>query len=200
MDYENNLTDGGNIYDFTYYHPQQNNNEIMNNIMNSMSNMIDNIYNPEDGYNTDIDDAEIDNDEDNDGESGRDQPVFNASYNDPIFNVLSDNYSRDVNYLYNPMLDRGFGIRNNINNRDVMTELTVNMNNINFGIRDITGFSTCFMNPVGMNCSICITDYEPESKSFILLKCSHSFCRDCIEEWFKDHSVCPLCRHNFLNN
>lgn len=25
----------------------------------------------------------------------------------------------------------------------------------------------------------------------------HEFCRKCIEGWFKEHTTCPLCRHQF---
>lgn len=41
-----------------------------------------------------------------------------------------------------------------------------------------------------MQCPIC-TD---KIKDIIELECSHSFCRECIREWFKQKHTCPVCR------
>lgn len=40
-------------------------------------------------------------------------------------------------------------------------------------------------------CAIC---FEIKTNETRLSNCSHSFCRDCIENWKKDHIDCPLCR------
>jgi len=45
-------------------------------------------------------------------------------------------------------------------------------------------------------CSICLNSYDP-GQIICLSKnprCNHVFHQDCIEEWLKDHSDCPLCR------
>ncbi|CAJ1939518.1 unnamed protein product [Cylindrotheca closterium] len=45
-------------------------------------------------------------------------------------------------------------------------------------------------------CSICLQSYEP-GQTICLAKntnCKHVFHQDCIEEWLRDHSDCPLCR------
>ena len=47
-------------------------------------------------------------------------------------------------------------------------------------------------------CSICFEDLEV-GKNMLRLDCEgkHEFCQTCIEGWFKNHSTCPLCRHQF---
>ncbi|CAJ1939522.1 unnamed protein product [Cylindrotheca closterium] len=51
---------------------------------------------------------------------------------------------------------------------------------------------------IGANaeCSICLQMYEPGQTICLAknTKCKHVFHQDCIEEWLKDHSDCPLCR------
>ncbi|CAJ1939528.1 unnamed protein product [Cylindrotheca closterium] len=49
-------------------------------------------------------------------------------------------------------------------------------------------------------CSICLQSYEP-GQTICLAKntnCKHVFHQDCIEEWLRDHSDCPLCRVNLV--
>lgn len=49
-------------------------------------------------------------------------------------------------------------------------------------------------------CSICLQSYNP-GQTICLAKnplCKHVFHHDCIEEWLKDHSDCPLCRVNLV--
>lgn len=43
-------------------------------------------------------------------------------------------------------------------------------------------------------CSICICDYEKDSKVTELTNCKHLFCTPCIETWFQTSTSCPLCR------
>lgn len=53
-----------------------------------------------------------------------------------------------------------------------------------------------------MDCGICIQNFSeiPEKKKYFTL-CSHSFCKDCFEEWEKvcvnenRDVVCPMCRY-----
>ena len=43
------------------------------------------------------------------------------------------------------------------------------------------------------NCSICIVDFEKEDKISIT-NCNHIFHTDCITEWGKYKTECPICR------
>lgn len=42
------------------------------------------------------------------------------------------------------------------------------------------------------HCSICLSDLQ-EKRAAILVKCKHSFHRECIESWFKSRPTCPEC-------
>ncbi|ORX60975.1 hypothetical protein BCR36DRAFT_365560 [Piromyces finnis] len=42
-------------------------------------------------------------------------------------------------------------------------------------------------------CSICLLNYEKNDELRILL-CTHSFHKECIDNWFKTSSTCPICR------
>ncbi|XP_047334903.1 RING-H2 finger protein ATL2 [Impatiens glandulifera] len=48
--------------------------------------------------------------------------------------------------------------------------------------------------PEGLECAVCLSDFEQGEKGRIMPKCSHSFHIDCIDMWFHSHSTCPLCR------
>lgn len=43
-----------------------------------------------------------------------------------------------------------------------------------------------------MECSICLSNIEERAA---LQPCAHEFCKGCITEWFRSHTIsCPLCR------
>tara|TARA_B100001093_G_scaffold500131_1_gene550240 strand:+ start:4565 stop:5110 length:546 start_codon:yes stop_codon:yes gene_type:complete len=50
----------------------------------------------------------------------------------------------------------------------------------------------------GTQCSICLENFTNES-NVINLDCNHLFHRDCIIQWFRRHSTCPVCRHSQNN-
>jgi len=45
-----------------------------------------------------------------------------------------------------------------------------------------------------LECAVCLEKFEDEESLRLLPKCSHVFHTECIDEWFKSHSTCPLCR------
>ncbi len=44
-------------------------------------------------------------------------------------------------------------------------------------------------------CPICM-DHDKFAKSWVKLKCSHCFHRDCIDLWFEKKQTCPICVRN----
>ncbi|KAK9715368.1 hypothetical protein RND81_06G160400 [Saponaria officinalis] len=46
----------------------------------------------------------------------------------------------------------------------------------------------------GLQCSVCLTDFEEIEILRLLPKCKHGFHIECIDQWLKSHSSCPLCR------
>lgn len=51
-------------------------------------------------------------------------------------------------------------------------------------------------------CSICLEEFEPESKLFISPECGHGFCLDCIGKWVyvQRDLACPNCKTPFCRN
>jgi hypothetical protein len=46
---------------------------------------------------------------------------------------------------------------------------------------------------VECDCFVCLDKVSNETEN-VYLPCKHSFCKKCIEPWFKDHDTCPACR------
>ncbi|KAJ7571002.1 hypothetical protein O6H91_01G144600 [Diphasiastrum complanatum] len=46
----------------------------------------------------------------------------------------------------------------------------------------------------GLECAVCLCDFEEKEVGRTLPKCSHSFHTACIDLWFISNSTCPLCR------
>lgn len=43
------------------------------------------------------------------------------------------------------------------------------------------------------SCAICIDHYENDSTVAILEKCNHMYHEECISEWLKKSTACPMC-------
>ena len=48
-----------------------------------------------------------------------------------------------------------------------------------------------------MQCSICLEKISDEYQS--VLKCDHTFHKECIDKWFEKSHRCPLCRNSLFN-
>ena len=48
-----------------------------------------------------------------------------------------------------------------------------------------------------MDCSICFDKITGEDQS--VLKCDHTFHKECIDKWFEKSHRCPLCRNSLFN-
>lgn len=48
--------------------------------------------------------------------------------------------------------------------------------------------------PEGLECAVCLSEFEENEKGRLLPKCNHSFHIECIDMWFHSHSTCPICR------
>jgi len=49
------------------------------------------------------------------------------------------------------------------------------------------------------NCTICLEDFKIKDK-LIYLPCFHLFHKDCIVNWVKSNSTCPLCKLDINDN
>lgn len=48
--------------------------------------------------------------------------------------------------------------------------------------------------PEGLECAVCLSEFEDDEMGRLLPKCNHSFHIECIDMWFHSHSTCPICR------
>lgn len=46
----------------------------------------------------------------------------------------------------------------------------------------------------GLDCAVCLCEFEDNEKARLLPNCGHSFHVECIDMWFRSHSTCPVCR------
>ncbi|MCD9559897.1 hypothetical protein HAX54_018225 [Datura stramonium] len=46
----------------------------------------------------------------------------------------------------------------------------------------------------GIDCSVCLTEFEEDESLRLLPKCSHAFHVPCIDTWLSSHMNCPVCR------
>lgn len=46
----------------------------------------------------------------------------------------------------------------------------------------------------GLDCAVCLCEFEENEKARLLPNCRHSFHIECIDMWFRSHSTCPVCR------
>lgn len=46
----------------------------------------------------------------------------------------------------------------------------------------------------GLDCAVCLSEFEEGESGRVLPNCKHSFHIECIDMWFQSHSTCPLCR------
>lgn len=48
----------------------------------------------------------------------------------------------------------------------------------------------------GLECAICLNEFEDQSILRLLTKCSHVFHQECIDLWLKTNTSCPVCRQS----
>lgn len=48
----------------------------------------------------------------------------------------------------------------------------------------------------GLECSICLVEFEDDSMLRLLTACCHVFHQECIDLWLESHKTCPFCRGN----
>ncbi|KAI9106502.1 hypothetical protein K1719_022030 [Acacia pycnantha] len=47
----------------------------------------------------------------------------------------------------------------------------------------------------GLECAVCLTQFETVEVLRLLPKCKHAFHVECVDTWLDAHSTCPLCRY-----
>ena len=48
------------------------------------------------------------------------------------------------------------------------------------------------------NCIICFENFK-ENEMILKLNCFHIFHKNCIENWLKNYSICPICKNEKIN-
>ncbi|PKA63147.1 RING-H2 finger protein ATL72 [Apostasia shenzhenica] len=47
-------------------------------------------------------------------------------------------------------------------------------------------------------CPVCLSDFEDGNAVCLLPECAHCFHVECIDQWLRSHSTCPVCRASLL--
>ena len=47
-------------------------------------------------------------------------------------------------------------------------------------------------------CIICLCHYDKDYHKVKTLKCNHTLCENCFEQWYKIKESCPVCRRNLF--
>lgn len=56
-------------------------------------------------------------------------------------------------------------------------------------------FSSLKGSKEGLECTVCLSQFEYTEILRLLPKCKHAFHMNCIDKWLENHSSCPLCRN-----
>ncbi|GLT90770.1 hypothetical protein SLE2022_086880 [Rubroshorea leprosula] len=62
--------------------------------------------------------------------------------------------------------------------------------------RTLLGESRRLPNPNDNTCPICLSEYQPKEALRTIPDCKHYFHADCIDEWLRMNTTCPLCRNS----
>ncbi|KAL7166338.1 hypothetical protein ACSBR2_037085 [Camellia fascicularis] len=58
-------------------------------------------------------------------------------------------------------------------------------------------FSSLKGSKQGLECVVCLSEFEDTEVLRLLPKCGHAFHVNCIDNWLESHSSCPLCLYKF---
>ncbi|XP_042064311.1 putative RING-H2 finger protein ATL21A [Salvia splendens] len=64
----------------------------------------------------------------------------------------------------------------------------------------VLGESKRLPGPNGVTCPICLVDYCPKDILRCIPECQHCFHSECVDEWLRLNSSCPLCRNSPSNS
>ncbi|KAK7384981.1 hypothetical protein VNO78_30686 [Psophocarpus tetragonolobus] len=57
-------------------------------------------------------------------------------------------------------------------------------------------FSSLKGSKQGLECTVCLSQFEDAEILRLLPKCKHAFHMNCIDKWLENHTSCPLCRND----
>ena len=132
-------------------------------------------------------------------------PSFTGSLNryesdldiyDSVYNYTYSTYSRNrYNFYYDYLMssdeDMNRALQQSLNEQPTLerSEHIINIPSDEYiNVKDNDNKSCC----------ICLVDFEDNSKISILPKCNHIFHTECIIEWGKYKTSCPVCRNTCI--
>ncbi|MCD7451439.1 hypothetical protein HAX54_011846 [Datura stramonium] len=93
-----------------------------------------------------------------------------------------------------------WNLRNNPNGTPIGTRISANGQGLDPAI--IKSFPTFTYSSVkdyrkekyGLECAICLVEFEDDSLLRLVTSCNHVYHQDCIDLWLESHKTCPVCR------
>jgi hypothetical protein len=163
--------------------------------------------NENDNYNNNNNDNNNDNNMENDNiNNSYMYSSYNGLNNYGHYNniaVNTNNFNTNNINLYNSTLYRGFNTDTSINTNTSIDSLSSYLHSIKLksGLDKVELFKYSKKEECNQptDCPICLCSY-PKKTLFYIMKCSHSFCINCCEEWFSNNFICPLCRTDYNTN
>ena len=123
-------------------------------------------------------------------------PIDNRNNLNSLFNEINNNMSilnnimGDENIYINPT----FHINRSTDEYERLMRLDETI--VKKGIK-IDKFSVEKESEDEFTCPICFDNF-PKKTKILEFKCTHSFCEECSEEWFKENTKCPVCSFKFV--
>lgn len=156
-----------------------------------------------DNYGGDDDDDDYENDDDDDynngmyiGDTGNYYNRFQNSESESDSNSSDEDLPNDEILYYDTSFEYSPLYVNNNNHGDYEYDFFTNLEDIKIGLSDVNKYSVCVELDRCGECVICKDDIS--NKTVVRkMECSHWYCCECSERWFKENKKCPVCNYLF---
>ena len=119
------------------------------------------------------------------GNLARNYLIENNIHTDFNFDETYESLFNNLDYNYNRILQETFENQPSIEKTDHIIDIPSQTYS---SIKDKEKYEK--------ECSICLTEFDEDCIVSLLPKCNHIFHKECVVEWGKYKTSCPICRNN----